>query len=452
MPKSINPAFPLIVEQVKRTIDRRSLLKLMGTAGATATVVSACGSSFDGSVSAAGLTGGKFEKQVSLATAGPGGNKNWKPGDSVNFLPPQDIPTSGANADTLASLGKEKLLTLYGQMNASRKWETKMKDLFLDGKDGLYGQFHTYVGEEAIAVGVMSVLNDDDYIASTHRGHGHLIAKGGDLNKMTAEIFFKETGYNKGYGGSMHITDMSKGIMGMNGIVGASYYMAAGAALHGMVKGTKQVGVAFFGDGASASPYYFSAVRSCANLKAPVIFVNENNLQYMGVPMAFTVPTKYISEYTKGLDIPTFLVDGNDVSAVHAAMKEATEWARAGKGPSMIEGITYRWYDHSGFAGGKVGQDGAMGLPYRTDDEVKQWMSRDPILRYKKWLIAKGVANEAELKKIEDDQQARVDASVEFARKSSFPNPEAGVLNTYAKGAAEATQFFNRKGIATKTT
>ena len=440
------------MSEEKRTIDRRSLLKLMGTAGATATVVSACGSSFDGSVSAAGLTGGKFEKQVSLATAGPGGNKNWKPGDSVNFLPPLEIPTKGNASDTLASLGKEKLLHMYGQMHASRKWETKMKDLFLDGKDGLYGQFHTYVGEEAIAIGVMSVLNDDDYIASTHRGHGHLIAKGGDLNKMTAEIFFKETGYNKGYGGSMHITDMSKGIMGMNGIVGASYYMAAGAALHGMVKGTKQVGVAFFGDGASASPYYFSAIRSCANLKAPVIFVNENNLQYMGVPMAFTVPTKYISEYTKGLDIPTFLVDGNDVSAVHGAMKEATEWARAGKGPSMIEGITYRWYDHSGFAGGKVGQDGAMGLPYRTDDEVKQWMSRDPILRFKNWLIAKGVAAEGDLSKIADEMQAKVDASVEFARKSSLPNPEAGVLNTYAKGAAEATQFFNRKGIATKTT
>jgi TPP-dependent pyruvate/acetoin dehydrogenase alpha subunit len=440
------------MSEENRTIDRRTLLKLMGTAGATATVVSACGTPFDGSVSAQGLTGGKFDKSINLATAGPGGNKNWKAGDSVNFLPPLEIPTRGTASDTLAGLPKEKLLHMYGLMNASRKWETTMKDLFLAGKDGLYGQFHTYVGEEAIAVGVMSVLNDDDYIASTHRGHGHLIAKGGDLNKMSAEIFFKETGYNKGYGGSMHITDMAKGIMGMNGIVGASYYMAAGAALRAMARGTKQVSVAFFGDGASASPYYFSAIRSCANTKAPVIFVNENNLQYMGVPMAFTVPTKYISEYTKGLDIPHHLVDGNDLSAVHAATKEAVEWARAGKGPSMIEGITYRWYDHSGFAGGKVGQDGAMGLPYRTDDEVKQWISRDPIQRYKKWLLAKGSATEAELSKIEADTQAAVDASVEFARKSALPDPTAGVLNTYAKGAVEATQFFNRKGIATRTT
>ena len=332
-------------------------------------------------------------------------------------------------------------------MSASRKWETTMKDLFVSGKDGLYGAFHTYVGEEAVAVGVMSELNDDDYIASTHRGHGHLIAKGGDLNKMSAEIFFKKTGYNQGYGGSMHITDMSKGIMGMNGIVGASFYMAAGAAIRAQVRGTKQVSVAFFGDGASASPYYFSAIRSCANTGAPVIFVNENNLQYMGVPMAFTVPTKYVSEYTKGLDIPHFLVDGNDIAAVHAATKEAVAWARASKGPSMIEAITYRWYDHSGFAGSRVGQEGAMGLPYRTDDEVKQWISRDPIQRFKTWLIAKSLANEGELTKIERDMQAAVDASIEFARKSPLPDPEAGVLHTYAAGAAQATQFFNRKGL-----
>ncbi len=170
----------------------------------------------------------------------------------------------------------------------------------------------------------MSALNDDDYIASTHRGHGHLIAKGGDLNKMSAEIFFKETGYNKGYGGSMHITDMSKGIMGMNGIVGASYYMAAGRrAARAWCAARSRWRVAFFGDGAAASPYYFSAVRSCANLKMPVIFVNENNFQYMGVPMALTVPTKYISEYTKGLDIPHHLVDGNDVTAVYAATQRS---------------------------------------------------------------------------------------------------------------------------------
>jgi TPP-dependent pyruvate/acetoin dehydrogenase alpha subunit len=433
-------------------MDRRTLLKLMGSAGATATVISTTGCSIGQSVSASGLTGGKFDKSVPLATEGPGGNSAWVPGDAVKFLPPSDIPTRGPAADAMAELPKEKLLRMYELMSASRKWETAMKDLFLSAKDNLYGAFHTYIGEEAIAVGVMGALNDDDYIASTHRGHGHLIAKGGDLNKMSAEIFFKATGYNKGYGGSMHITDMSKGIMGMNGIVGASYYMAAGAALRAQVKGTKQVGVAFFGDGASASPYYFSAVRSCANMKLPVIFVAENNFQYMGVPMALTVPTKYISEYTKGLAIPHHLVDGNDVSAVYAATREAVEWARAGRGPTVIEGMTYRWYDHAGFAGGRVGQDAAMGLPYRSDEEVKQWMSRDPNLRYKNWLVAKGLASEAELADIDQKAQTAVEASIEFARKSEDPKPEDGVLNTYANQAAEATQFFNRKNIPTART
>jgi TPP-dependent pyruvate/acetoin dehydrogenase alpha subunit len=437
-------------------IDRRHLLKLMGSAGATAAVVSTgCGAPFRGAfgsdVNAAGLSGGEWDKSVRLATAGPGGNKKWKPGDSLKFLPPERIPTSGRASDVMASLPMEKLLLVYQRMQASRHWETTMKDLFLAGKDGLYGAFHTYVGEEAIAAGVAAALNDDDYVASTHRGHGHLIAKGGDLNRMSAEIFFKETGYNKGYGGSMHITDMSKGIMGANGIVGASFYLAAGAAMRGLIRGSKQVAVAYYGDGASASPYYFSAIRSCTNMKLPVIFVNENNFTYMGVAMALHAPTKYISEYTKGLDIPHHVVDGNDVTAMYDAATEAVECARAGNGPSMIEAMTYRWYDHSGFAGGKVGQDGAMGLPYRSDEEVRQWMARDPLVRFKTWLLAKGLLDEGELAQVEKDAQARVEASIQFARQSREPDPRAGVLNTYAREAAVATQFYNRAGLTSTT-
>jgi len=431
-------------------IDRRTLLKALGSAGATSVVFSSCARSI-GTARAdsnPSLTGGKWDKTVTLASAGPGGNPAWQPGDAVKFLPPEKMPTRGRASDTLARLSKEQLLTLYRRMNASRKWETAMKDLFVGGKDGLYGAFHTYIGEEAIACGVMAALNDDDYIASTHRGHGHLIAKGGDLNQMAAEIFFKESGYNKGYGGSMHITDMSKGIMGMNGIVGASFYLAAGAALRALVRGTKQLAVAFFGDGGANSPYYFSAVRSCANYRIPVIFVNENNFQYMGVPMATVCPTKYISDYTKGLDIPHHVVDGNDVAAVYAATKEAADWARAGKGPSMIEGITYRWYDHSGFAGGRVGKDAAWGLPYRSDEEVRQWMTRDPIARFKAWLLEKELARASELAAIEAEAQSAVESSIAFARQSKDPDPRAGVLNTHAGGAVPATQFFNRSGLA----
>ncbi len=434
------------MENRHRRVDRRTLLKAMSAAGATTTVFSACG---DSAASPPGIAGGEFGKTVKLATAGPGGNKQWRPGFALQYLPPEDMPTSGEASATLAREPKEKLLEIYRLMSTSRKWETTMKDLFLGGEDGLYGAFHTYVGEEAIAVGSIGAINEDDYIASTHRGHGHLIAKGGDLNRMSAEIFFKESGYNKGYGGSMHITDMSRGIMGMNGIVGASFYMAAGAALRGMIRGTKQVAVAFFGDGAAASPYYFSAVRSCKNLNIPVIFVNENNFQYMSIPVADTVPTKYISDYTKGLDLPHHLVDGNDVAAVYHATKQAVEWGRAGNGPSVIEGLTYRWYDHSGFAGARVGTEGASGLPYRTDDEVKAWMTRDPIPRYKRWLRAKGLASDEELAGIDSAAQAAVDESVRFAREGQDPDPAAGVLHTHAEGPVLASQFYNRKGTAT---
>ena len=431
------------MEDRRGRVDRRTLLKTLGAAGTTGAVISACGGS---SANTIGVPGAKFNKSVRLGTAGPGGNREWRPGYALDFLPPEEMPTRGEASSVLAAEPKEKLLEFYRLMSTSRKWETTMKDLFLAGEDGLYGAFHTYVGEEAVAVGVIGALNDDDYIASTHRGHGHLIAKGGDLNRMSAEIFFKETGYNKGYGGSMHITDMSKGIMGMNGIVGASFYMAAGAALRGMIRGTKQVGVAFFGDGAAASPYYFSAVRSCRNLDIPVIFVNENNFQYMSIPVADTVPTKYVSDFTKGLDLPHHLVDGNDIAAVYHATKQAVEWAHAGKGPSVIEALTYRWYDHSGFAGARVGQEGAVGLPYRTDDEVRGWMSRDPIPRYRHWLVAKGLAEEDELARIEEEAQAAVDESVEFARNGADPDPAAGVLNTHADGAVLASQFYNRRG------
>ena len=424
-------------------VDRRTLLKTLGAAGTTGAVISACSGS---SANTIGVPRAKFDKSVRLGTAGPGGSREWKPGYALDFLPPEDMPTRGEASSVLAAEPKEKLLECYRLMSTSRKWETTMKDLFLAGKDGLYGAFHTYVGEEAVAVGVIGALNEDDYIASTHRGHGHLIAKGGDLNRMSAEIFFKETGYNKGYGGSMHITDMSKGIMGMNGIVGASFYMAAGAALRGMIRGTKQVAVAFFGDGAAASPYYFSAVRSCKNLDIPVIFVNENNFQYMSIPVADTVPTKYVSDFTKGLDLPHHLVDGNDIAAVYHATKQAVEWAHAGNGPSVIEALTYRWYDHSGFAGARVGQEGAVGLPYRTDDEVRGWMTRDPIPRYRRWLVGKGLAKEDELGRIEEEAQAAVDESVEFARNGADPDPAAGVLNTHADGAVLASQFYNRRG------
>jgi pyruvate dehydrogenase E1 component alpha subunit len=327
-------------------------------------------------------------------------------------------------------------------MVESRKWETTLKDLFVGGKDGLYGAFHMYIGEEGIANGVMAVLNDDDFIVSTHRGHGHLAAKGGDLNRMTAEIFFKDGGYGKGFSGSMHLTDVSKSILGMNGIVGASWYIAAGAAWGALVRKTKQVAVAFGGDGAANSAYYFSAVRQAAMYKLPAIFVIENNFQQQGIAMATVTPTKTLADYTKGLDVPSVTIDGNDVASVYATTKEAVDRARAGEGPSVIECLTFRWYDHAGTAGAKLGVEGAFGLPYRSDEAVRAWMTRDPILRFKTFLLERNLATESELAKIETDAQAVVDASVEFARSSPDPKPEAGLLHVYAEGSVAPTQFY----------
>jgi TPP-dependent pyruvate/acetoin dehydrogenase alpha subunit len=399
----------------KGKVDRRTFLKIIGTAGATAAF-------------------------MSVAQPAAMGEAFFQPPSGPDAAP---LGLSQQPSDVLAALPKDKLATLYSRMNMSRKWETTMKDAFVGGKDGLYGAFHPYIGEEAIANGVCAALNKDDYIAGTHRGHGQVIAKGGDLNKMAAEVFARQGGYNKGFGGSMHITDMSLGMMGMNGIVGAGWYPPCGAAYAAKVRGTKQVGVGFGGDGASNSAYFFSAVRNAYNYRLGVIFVIENNYWQIAIPMSSNVINGQASTYTKGLPVPSTTVDGNDVAAVYAAAAEAVDRARNGGGPSVIEGMTYRWYDHAGFAGAKVGVDGAFGLPYRSDDDVRMWMTRDPIPRFKTFLLARKLFTADELTKIETDAQAAADASLVFARSSPPVNATDGTLNVYAKGAVAANQFLN---------
>lgn len=404
-------------EQAKGKMDRRSFLKVMGSAGASAAIVS---------------VGNPLSLGQQFRATPPFG--------------PGAVSNAGVNpGDVLASQSKEKLTEIYSNMNRSRKWETMMKDLFLKGEDKLYGAFHLYIGEEGIASGVCGALNKDDYIVSTHRGHGHLISKGGDLNKMSAEIFFREGGYNKGFGGSMHITDTSLGILGMNGIVGASWYIAAGAAYGAKIRGDNKVAVAFGGDGASNSPYYFSALRNAYNFKLPMVAVVENNGWQITIPQWSNVPGGESAAYTRGLPIPSVTVDGTDVAAVFSATQEAVARARAGFGPSVIEAKVIRWYDHAGMAGAKVGQDGAFGLPYRSDSEVQQGLKNDPIARFKAFLLERKLFTEQELTTIETDAQKAVDDSIEFARNSPKVKPEDGVLNVYAEGAVAPTQFLNGK-------
>lgn len=349
---------------------------------------------------------------------------------------------AGWNRGVIGELSDETLIDMYVRMLRSRHWEEAMKDLFLLGKDGLYGAFHIYIGQEAVAVGAISALNDDDYIASTHRGHGHLIAKGGDLRKMSAEIFFRETGYNKGFGGSMHITDVSKGILGMNGIVGPSHLLAAGAAYGIKVRGTQQVAMSFGGDGSVQNGWFWAALRNAALYNLPLICVIENNFFQISMPVERTISIKDLSQIGLGLGIPSETVDGNDVLAVYDVAKRAVDRARNGGGPTLIEAKTYRWYDHAGFAGAQAGSHGAFGLPYRSDREVRAWMAKDPIARFRETLVWNSVLTEERAQQIEQEVIEEVAESVEYARNSAPPKPDAALSHVFAEGQVKATQFL----------
>lgn len=347
---------------------------------------------------------------------------------------------NGWNMGLLEDISDDKLVEMYTLMLKSRWWEEKIKDRFLSGEDDLYGAYHIYIGEEAVSTGAIGALTNADYIASTHRGHGHLIAKGGDLNKMSAEIYFKETGYNKAFGGSMHITDTERGILGMNGIVGPSYLLAAGAAYGIKVRGGDQVAMAFGGDGSVQNGWFWSAMRNAALYNLPLVAVVENNGMQISMPTENTIALKDLSKIAAGLEIPGYTVDGTDVLSVHQVARDAVERARAGQGPTLIEAKTYRWYDHAGLAGAEIGRMGAYGLPYRTDRELQAWMARDPIAKLRRTLVATEVLSEERADQIVADVKGEVDASIEFAQDSPLPQPDAALRHVYAEGTVDPSQ------------
>ncbi len=330
-------------------------------------------------------------------------------------------------------LSPEQLTAMFTDMLKIRLWETKIKDLILKG--GFRGVAHLYVGQEAIAVGVCRALRKDDYLGSNHRGHGHLIAKGGDLRLMLAEITHKATGYCKGYGGSLHITDVSLGILGMNGIVGAAHLFAAGAAYGIKVKGTDQVAVSFGGDGSLQNHFFTSAANSAAAWKLPWIAVIENNGFQIWVRSAEVYGVTDLARRAEGFGIEGRVVDGNDVLAVYSAAKQAVDKARAGGGPTVIECKTYRWYDHYGAGGARIGVDGAFGLGYRSDRELRDWMAKDPIPRFRKFLVAEKMLTDQRADEIVEEVRKAVEDAAEFAAAQPPPKPEDGLLNVFAQGA-----------------
>ncbi|MGC1122887.1 MAG: pyruvate dehydrogenase (acetyl-transferring) E1 component subunit alpha [Candidatus Methanofastidiosia archaeon] len=302
-------------------------------------------------------------------------------------------------------------IEMYKKMLEIRKFEEKVYDLFTQNL--IPGTMHLYMGQEAVAVGVCAALTPIDFITSTHRGHGHCIAKGASLKKMMAEIFGKKTGYCKGKGGSMHITDKNIGMLGANAVVGGAIPIAVGAGLSCKLKYPERVTVCFFGDGASNQGTFHEGINMASVWYLPVVFVCENNLYAMGTRQSMVMNIEDISQRAAGYGIPGVTVDGNDVMAVYGAAQKAVARARNGEGPTLLECKTYRHKGHSRFDPAK----------YRPQEEVAEWMARDPIESFREKLLDKGIPEEF-LHKIESTVEAEIEEAVEFAEESPLPEPE----------------------------
>lgn len=317
------------------------------------------------------------------------------------------------------NLKNEQMIEMYKTMLKIRNFENEAMALFANGS--IPGFVHLYLGEEAVATGVCANLNNSDYITSTHRGHGHIVAKGGDLKFMMAELYGKETGYCKGKGGSMHIADATKGILGANGIVGAGHNIAVGAGVSIAYRKTDQVCVCFFGDASTNQGTFHESLNLASVWKLPVVFVCENNLYGISTSQSRHQAIKDISDRAVAYNIPGVTVDGNDVFAVYEAAKEAIKRARDGQGPTLIECKTYRHRGHF------EGDPGA----YKPTEEVQEWMAKDPIPRYEAFLLENDVLDEKSLKAVQQEMNDLLKEAVDFAQNSAYPSLESVVEDIY---------------------
>ena len=304
---------------------------------------------------------------------------------------------------------------MYRNMLRIRRFEERLAEESARGN--IPGLLHLYVGEEAVAVGACSALRKDDYITSTHRGHGHCIAKGGDLRKMMAELFAKETGYCKGRGGSMHIAAPDIGIVGCSAIAGAGIPIAAGVGLSSKLRKTDQVCVSFFGDGASNTGAFHEGMNLAALWQLPVVYVLENNLYAISTPALKSSKLKNISDRAAAYGMPAAVADGMDALSVYEAVSQAVERARRGEGPTLVECKTYRFRGHHE-------GDPKRGETYRTKQEMDEWEKRDCILRLGEKLIKERKSTQAELDAINQEVMKEIDDAVAFAKESPSPKPE----------------------------
>ncbi len=320
----------------------------------------------------------------------------------------------------MGELTKEQLVGFYRTMRTIRRFEQRVVELV--NRNEIAGVTHEYVGEEAVATGVCHALRSDDVITSTHRGHGHILAKGGAPRRMMAELMGRATGYNRGRGGSMHIADLALGIFGANGIVGAGAPIACGAAMTAKLRGTDRVAVSFFGDGATNQGVVHEAMNLAAIWRLPVVFVCENNGYAISASIREMSPLQRLSDRAAAYGMPGETVDGMDVLAVHAAASRAIARARAGEGPSFLECRTYRFVGH--FTAEK-----ALGIKYRPDEEIEQWRQRDPLVTYPAWLREQRVCDPAV---VDGEVEAVLEEAIAFARQSPMPPAEEALDGMYA--------------------
>ncbi|MBZ4688604.1 MAG: pyruvate dehydrogenase (acetyl-transferring) component subunit alpha [Clostridiales bacterium] len=316
---------------------------------------------------------------------------------------------------------KSEMLRMYEQMLRIREFENQVFELY---KQGLMpGLAHLYIGEEAVAVGACAALNENDYIVSTHRGHGHLIARGAETKPMMAEILGKKTGYCKGKGGSMHIVAYDKGILGANGIVGAGIPIATGAGYKSKLKGTKQVTLSFFGDAACNQGTFHESLNMAAVWKLPVVYIIENNLYGISVNINRVTAVEDLSVRAKGYGMPGVTIDGNNVLQVYETVRKAVTRARKDEGPTLIECKTYRWKGH---------HVGDPATEYRSRDEENEWKAKCPIKTFESYLLKNSIAEEDELEEIKNSIINEIQKAVQFAKESPYPEPEEAFEDLFA--------------------
>lgn len=314
-------------------------------------------------------------------------------------------------------ISKETLMLMLRRMWTIRHFEEKVMEMHSAGE--FAGGAHPYIGEEAVAVGACLALESTDYIAGNHRSHGHPLAKGGSVNGAMAELYGRVGGYCKGKGGSMHLADFSIGILGESGIVASSVPVATGAALASHIRGEDFVSMVFFGDGASNQGACHESMNLAALWKLPVIFLCENNQFAVTTSYRNSVAVEHISDRASAYNMPGVLVDGQDCIAMYEATTEAVRRARAGEGPTLIEGLTFRYEEHS------LGLGRVRRGEYRTQEEIDAWRKRDPLVIHTERLISQGIATQEECDAVSAEVLKEVEGSVEFARNSPFPGPEA---------------------------